>query len=657
MRRCHSILFLFAAALFAAGAHAQTADLVVSKSAPEAVTAGDTFDYSIFVFNSGSSAAQNVTVTDALPAGTTFVALHASSTLFNCTTPAVGSGGTVTCTAATFDFESETSFTISVKTSPSAPSGSISNTATITSATPDPDTSNNSSTATTGIAATSTASADVSIDSVLGSTNAASGSTFSFQVVASNKGPSTAHHVQITDAVPANATFVSAAISDPIAAFTCTTPAVGTSGTITCTASSLELRSASDQPTFLFTFRINNGVSAGTVLTNTATISADETDPNSANNSGSRSTTVISQAASADVSVATTGGGDTFTVIVANAGPNDAAGVTLTDAVPSGSTFAGWEQTSGPQFNCTTPAVGGSGTISCTIGILPGVAGQSISAAFDLTLNTSSPVTNTATVSSTTTDPRPENNTSTFPSAARFTIDDVRVSEGNAGTRAAVFTVHLQPANPTLTATVDYVITATSATEGVDFIIAAPGTLTFGPGDTVKTLTVFVIGDTLIEGDETFSVQLLNPVNAGIDRAVAIGTIVDDDQPGPPIPVASVDNIRVTEGNSGSNLATFTVRLNISSATPTTVRIQTQDGTATASSDYLPINTAIAFQPGETLKTFTVAILGDTVFEPDETFNVVITSADNATFSTTPATCTIVNDDAQVPPRHRAVRH
>src|SRR3954447_16143589 len=131
MRRCHSIFFLFAAALFATAANAQTADLLVSKSAPEAVTAGETFDYAVFVFNGGPSTAQNVTVTDTLPAGTTFVSLNASSTLFNCSMPSVGSGGTVTCTAATFDFEAETSFTISVKTSPSAPSGIISNTATI----------------------------------------------------------------------------------------------------------------------------------------------------------------------------------------------------------------------------------------------------------------------------------------------------------------------------------------------------------------------------------------------------------------------------------------------------------------------------------------------------------------------------------------------
>jgi len=656
MRRCHSILFLFAAALVAVSASAQTADLLVSKSAPESVTAGDTIDYSIFVFNNGPSTANGVTVTDTLPAGTTFLSLNASTTLFSCTTPAVGTGGTVTCTVSAFEEESETSFTISVRTSPSAPSGIISNTATIGSATPDPNTSDNSSTATTGINATATASADLSIDSVLGSTSAASGSTFSFQVVASNKGPSTAHHVQITDAVPANATFVSATVSDPLGAFSCATPAVGTGGNITCSALTLDVRSASDQPTFLFTFRINNGVSAGTVLTNTATIAGDETDPNSANNSGSRSTSVTAQAATADLSVSTTGGGDTFAVTVFNAGPNDAAGVTLTDTVPSGSTFGAWTQTSGPHFDCTTPPAGGIGTISCTIGVFPGVAGKNISATFELALNTFGQVTNTATVSSSTADPRSDNNTSTFPSNAKLTIDDVRVVEGNAGTTQAVFTVHLQPANATVTATVDYQTTGSTAIAGLDFL-AIQGTLTFQAGETVKTLSVPIIGDTLAEDDETFTVQLSNPVNATIQRGTATGTIADDDHGGPPIPFASIDNVRVNEGDSGQSLATFTMRLSISSATLTRVRFQSQDVTATAGSDYLPVNAEITFQPGETVKTFTVAILGDLVFEPDETFNVVITGADNATFSATPATCTIVNDDSLVPPRHRSVRH
>jgi uncharacterized repeat protein (TIGR01451 family) len=478
----------------------------------------------------------------------------------------------------------------------------------------------------------------------------------SFQVVISNKGPSTAHHVQLSNIVPANTTFVSAAVSDPIGSFTCATPAVGTSGTITCTASSLDLRAASDQPAFLFTFRINNGITAGTVLTNTATISGDETDPSSANNSGSRTTTVTSQAASADVSVATSGGEDTFTVTVSNAGPNDAASATLTDSIPSGSTFAAWTQTSGPQFTCSTPAAGGTGTISCTMGIFPGVEGKTVSAIFELTLNTTAQVTNTATVSSTTTDPRPDNNTSTFPSSARLTIDDARTVEGNAGTTPAVFTVHLQPANAIVTATVDYQVTGLTATAGLDFV-ATQGTVTFRAGETLKTFSIPIIGDTLVEDDETFSVQLSNPVNASIERGTALGTIVDDDHGGPALPVASIDNVSVNEGNAGLSFATFTLRLSIPPATVSRVRFQTQDGTATAGSDYVSANAELVFQPGETVKTFTIAIIGDTAFEPDETFNVVITGADNATFSTAPAICTIVNDDAQVPPRHRAARH
>ncbi|MBV8546746.1 MAG: DUF11 domain-containing protein [Acidobacteria bacterium] len=656
MRSCRSILFAFVAALVAAGASAQTADLVISKSAPESVTAGDTINYSIFVSNGGPSTANGVTVTDTLPAGTTFLALDASTALFSCTTPAVGSGGTVTCTASAFDVESETRFIISVKTAPGAPSGSISNTATITSTTSDANTSDNSSTAITGINAASAASADLSIDSMAGSSSAAAGSTFSFQIAASNIGPSTGHHVQITDAVPANATFVSATVSDPLGVFACTTPAAGATGTITCSALTLDVRSASDQPTFFFTFRINDGVGAGTLLTNTASISGDETDPNSSNNSASRSTSVTSQAASADVSVATSGSGDTFSVTVFNAGPNDAAGVTLTDAVPSGSTFASWTQTFGPHFDCTTPAAGGSGTISCTIGIFPGVAGKSISATFELTLNTAALVTNTATVSATTTDPRPDNNTSTFPSSAKLTVDDSSAVEGNDGTTPAVFNVHLQPANAVVTATVDYQAFGFTANAGSDFV-ATQGTLTFRAGETLKTFNVPIIGDTLAEADETFSVQLSNPVNATIERGTAFATIVDDDHGGPPIPSVSIDNVNVNEGNAGLSAATFTVRLSISSATVIRVRFQTQDITATAGSDYLPASGELTFQPGATLTTFTVPIIGDVVFEENETFKVVITGADNATFSATPAICTIVNDDAQVPPRHRAARH
>src|SRR3954468_17092150 len=98
-----SLFLLFGAALIAVGASAQTADLLIAKSGAESATAGETIAYSIFVFNSGPANALNVTVTDPLPAGTTFVSLASSTSIFNCNTPAVGSGGTVTCTTPTFE--------------------------------------------------------------------------------------------------------------------------------------------------------------------------------------------------------------------------------------------------------------------------------------------------------------------------------------------------------------------------------------------------------------------------------------------------------------------------------------------------------------------------------------------------------------------------
>lgn len=656
MPRCHSILISFVAMLFALGASAQTADLLISKSGTESAAAGDAIVYSIYVFNGGPSDAQNVTVTDTLPSGTTFVSLSASSTNFTCNMPAVGAGGTVTCTATTFANQADTNFTLTVKTSPGAPSGSIRNTATINSSTADPNPSDNSSGVTTGITGNAPGVADLSIESMNGSATVNAGATMSFRVVIANKGPSAAHHVQLVNAVPANATFVSASVADSLGEFSCATPLVAATGNITCTVPTLDQRASADQPVFMFTFRVNNGVAAGTVLTNTATLSADESDPSSFNNTASRTTTTASQATSADVSVATLESGSEFSITVRNNGPNDAATVTLTDAVPSGSTFASWEQTNGPAFNCSTPSPGGTGTITCTIGVLPGFDTLITTAVFDFTLNASSQVANSVTVSSPTPDPRPDNNTSTYPVAARMSISDVRVNEGNSGTTPAVFSVTLQPPNAVLTATVHYQVTGLTATAGADFI-ASEGTLTFRAGETLKTITVPIIGDTLNEGNEIFVVQLTDPVNAVLDQDLAIGTIVDDDNGGPLIPAVTIANISVIEGNSGTSNAVFTAQLSNASTAVSRVRWQTQDGSATAGTDYIASSGELVFQPGDVSKSFTVPIIGDTIYEPDEFFNVAITGTDNASFLPgQTASCLIRNDDVQPPSRHRAAR-
>src|SRR6202011_5891026 len=76
---------------------AAPADLAVVKTGPATATAGTVISYTINVTNNGPNPAINASLTDTLPAGTTFVSLTAAAG-WSCTTPAVGAGGTVSCT-------------------------------------------------------------------------------------------------------------------------------------------------------------------------------------------------------------------------------------------------------------------------------------------------------------------------------------------------------------------------------------------------------------------------------------------------------------------------------------------------------------------------------------------------------------------------------
>ena len=89
----------------------------------------------------------------------------------------------------------------------------------------------------------------------------------------------------------------------------------------------------------------------------------------------------------------------------------------------------------------------------------------------------------------------------------------------------------------------------------------------------------------------------------------------------------------VTEGNSGSSNASFTVTLSAASGQTVTVAFATSNGTATAGSDYTATNGTLSFAAGETSKTIPVAVLGDTVNEPNETFTLTLSAATNATIA------------------------
>jgi len=113
--------------------------------------------------------------------------------------------------------------------------------------------------------------------------------------------------------------------------------------------------------------------------------------------------------------------------------------------------------------------------------------------------------------------------------AISASISDVTVTEGNAGTVDAVFTVTLSRAS-TGTVTLAFATANGTATVVADYQ-AATGTLTFVPGDTSETITVRVVGDTIDEPNETFVVNLTAPVGATLADAQGTGTILDDEGP------------------------------------------------------------------------------------------------------------------------------
>jgi uncharacterized repeat protein (TIGR01451 family) len=127
-----------------------------------------------------------------------------------------------------------------------------------------------------------------------------------------------------------------------------------------------------------------------------------------------------------------------------------------------------------------------------------------------------------------------------------------------------------------------------------------------------------------------------NPANdTATDATDVVGVVIDD--------------VTVDEGNAGMATAALAVRLLSPSATPVTVDFATGDGTATAGSDYLPVAGTLSFAPGETLKTVDVTVLGDTVFEVDETFFVTLSNAAGAPIVDGLAVGTILNDDSALP--------
>ena len=228
-----------------------------------------------------------------------------------------------------------------------------------------------------------------------------------------------------------------------------------------------------------------------------------------------------------------------------------------------------------------------------------------------------------------------------------LSIDDASISEGDSGTAQLTFTVKLSQA-ATGPVTVNYATADGSATAGSDYT-ARLGTITFAAGETSKTITVPITGDTTVEANETFTVSLSGASGASIADGSATGTIVNNDV-APPPPTLSVADAAVVEGNTGNQDLAFTVTLSAAATGPVTVAYATSNGTATAGSDYAAQSGTLTFAAGETSKVVHVAVSGDTVVEGNETLTLALSAPSGATIAHGMATGTITNDDVQAPP-------
>lgn len=274
----------------------QSADLSVAKTdSPDPVVVGTNLTYTITVTNSGPDAAPNASMSDTLPAGTTFVSL-ASPAGWSCTTPAVGATGTVSCSNASFAVGSAV-FTLTVSVAPGVASGTVlSNTASVSSATGDPVTDNNSATTTTTVTTVALLSATKTVAGT-----GIPGTALVYTITVMNNGTGTqadnpGH--ELVDVLPSSLTLVSAGATSGTAVATVATNTVTWDGSIP----------AGGSVTITINATISPSATPGLVITNQATLAYDA-DGNGTNEAG----------AATDDPATGAGGDGTNVTIAANA--------------------------------------------------------------------------------------------------------------------------------------------------------------------------------------------------------------------------------------------------------------------------------------------------------------------------------------------------
>ncbi len=353
------------------GSYCGGADLAVTNAgAPNPVLSGTgLITYTQSVTNNGPFDALNAVFSETIPANTTFQSLSfPGGSGWTCATPGFGGTGAISCTNPDIAKAASTTFTVGVAVDTGVAVGSvITDVVNATAGSNDPNLGNNTATVQTSVGLATTA--DLSITNTASPNPVIAGNNITYTVVVRNNGAAAASTVAFSETIPVNTTFVSATPS-PAAGWTCSV----VSGTLTCSNPTL---ASAASTTFTVVLKVTAGTASGTSIAVTADVSSTTTDPNLANNEAI-ATVLVAAAGQADLSITssatpnpvTDGNNITYTQSVTNSGPSASGVATFTDAIPAGTTFVSFSVPAGWNCGASIPAVGGTGTISCSIASL-----------------------------------------------------------------------------------------------------------------------------------------------------------------------------------------------------------------------------------------------------------------------------------------------
>ncbi|MCL4692735.1 MAG: DUF11 domain-containing protein [Candidatus Hydrogenedentes bacterium] len=420
-------------------------DLALSLAdSPDPVTAGANITYTIAYDNNGPSNASSVTVLQAVPANTTFVSASVSSgTGWSISTPAVGGVGNIIFSKATSELSDTATFRVVVKVGPGTANGAVINgSASATSSTTEANAGDESE----NCATTVEAKADLALTLGDSPDPVRAGESIAYAITLNNNGPSDAANVTVSQAVPTNTTFVSASVTSG-AGWSATTPSVGAAGNVQFSKAAFGSGASAE---FEIVVLVAANTADGTNVSASATAQSATTEASPGNETGAASTTVD---AVADLTVTLAGSpetvnpGDsiTYTIDLANNGPSDATGASVTEAVPAGTTYVSSSVVTGTGWSATTPAVGATGNVVFSKAALP----ASETATFEVVVqvdggaSSGTTINASATAAATTTDPAPGSNTATNVSTVcgMASIVDYTDTEMVCEGETAIFTV------------------------------------------------------------------------------------------------------------------------------------------------------------------------------------------------------------------------